>query len=286
MHFGAIEYEFQVSRNTVRQIVKETCVAIWEALQPTEMPTPTTDMWLEKAREYEKLTNFPNCVGAVDGKHIRIQSPPNSGSQYYNYKHFFSVVLLAVSDAQYNFTAIDVGAYGREGDSTIFKNSNFYQRLKSDQLNLPAERPLPSGGPTVPFVLLGDEAFGLSRRLMRPYPQKKLTKEKRVYNYRHCRARRTVECAFGILSNKWRVMHSVILVSPEFVTTIVMCCCVLHNYVKKRDGFIFEDSLTCEMVNMEEMPTVGGRCNGLAVRDLFAEYFNGPGAVTWQDRYA
>lgn len=195
-------------------------------------------------------------------------------------------MLLAVSDAKYNFTAIDVGAYGREGDSTIFKNSNLYKRLKADQICLPKDKPLTPSGAPVPFVLLGDEAFGLSKRVMRPYAQKNLNKGRRVYNYRHCRARRTVECAFGILSNKWRILHSCILVREEFATAVVQCCCLLHNFVKKRDGFIFDDTLTCEMDDVEDVTSVGGKSNGITVRDLFCEYFNGPGAVSWQERYA
>jgi len=40
-------------------------------------------------------------LGALDGKHIRVQKPWNSGSFFYNYKQFFSVVLMAVVDADY-----------------------------------------------------------------------------------------------------------------------------------------------------------------------------------------
>lgn len=293
MTFGDLEYDFHVSRKTVRVIVKETCETIWEELQPKEMPPPTKDMWLQITKDFESLTNYPNCIGAIDGKHIRLNCPPNSGSQCYNYKKFFSLVLLAVSDAKFNFTAIDVGAFGREGDSSIFKNSIFYQRVKNGTLEIPEDRPLPlpqnatsETTNALPLVLLGDEAFGLTRQVMRPYPNKNLTAEKRIYNYRHCRARRVVECSFGILSNKWRVLHSCILVDIDFATTIVQSCCVLHNFVKKRDGYIFEDTLNCELETLSDQVVVGGRSSGIEIRDMFSAYFNGPGALPWQGKYA
>lgn len=288
MNFGDLEFDFHISRKTIRLIVKETCEVIWEVLQPQEMPFPNKENWLEKAKEFEKITNFPNCIGAVDGKHVRIQCPPNTGSLCFNFKKFFSLVLLAICDAKCYLTAIDVGAYGSEGDSAIFKKSHFYNRLESNQLNLPSDKPLPSAngqGPPVPFVLLGDEAFGLSRHIMRPYPNKNLTVEKRTYNYRHCRARRTIECTFGILSNKWRVLRSTILVDFEFAIKIVQCCCVLHNFVKKRDGYIFEDSLTYNMDDLDDTAAVGGRSKGLEVREMFCTYFNGHGALALQSKH-
>lgn len=208
MNFGDLEFDFHVSRKTIPLIVKETCEAIWEVLHRQEMPTPDKQIWLTKAKEFNEITNFPHCIGAADGKHVRIQCPPNAGSLYYNFKKFNSIVLLAVCDAKYYFTAIDVGAYGREGDSSIFKNSNFFKRLQSNQLDIPEDQSLPTDNqqpsyPKVPHVFLGDEAFGLSTHVLRQYPSKNLTVERRIYNYRHCRARRTVECSFGILSNKW-----------------------------------------------------------------------------------
>jgi len=52
------------------------------------------------------------------------------------------------------------------------------------QLDLPGDKTLPSNdsrqGTPVPQVLLGDEAFGLSKNLLRPYPSKNLSHEEDI----------------------------------------------------------------------------------------------------------
>lgn len=92
------------------------------------MPQPSTQMWLEISNKFETFANFPNCIGAVDGKHIRVIKPTDTGSLYFNYKHYFSIVLIGVCDSNYSFVAIYVGAYGKSSDSSIFKESMFYKK--------------------------------------------------------------------------------------------------------------------------------------------------------------
>lgn len=277
-----MKFDFRVGRSTIAVIVKETCKALWTALQPTEMPVPTKDEWIEISNTFFSKTNFPNCLGAIDGKHIRCKNPSNSGSLFFNYKKYFSVVLMAVADANLRFVVIDVGSYGREGDSNIFKGSSFGKKLYSQKLNLPEPTLLPNTNINPqPYVFVGDEAFAIHSNLLRPYPGRNLTNKLRIFNYRLCRARRTVECAFGVLANKWRVLHTSIQVEPEFTDDIIKACCILHNFVRKRDGINFEEAETHCLDDIEARGT-GARSQGIEVRDYFADYFMGPGAIDFQ----
>ena len=78
-----------MGKATVSNIIQETCQAIWDVLNEEYLRPPTsTEEWKNIANEYMELWNFPHCVGAIDGKHIAIQYPGNSGSLFYNYKGF------------------------------------------------------------------------------------------------------------------------------------------------------------------------------------------------------
>ena len=97
-----------------------------------------------------------------------------------------------MADADYCSISVEVGAYGLSSDSNVFRSSTFGKLVESNKLNIPDPRVLPSDaeGLSMPFVLVGDEAFALSEHVLRPYPNKKLTFLKRIYNYRLSRARR------------------------------------------------------------------------------------------------
>lgn len=257
------------------------------------MKKPTEDRWKEIAERFNSLWNFPNCLGAIDGKHIEIESPENSGSAYFNYKNFNSIVLQAVVDADAKFLFVDIGDYGRNNDSSVFYASGFGKLFTQKKLNLPSPQKLTAGSASeVPFVFVGDDAYALTAKLMKPFARKNLTAEKRIYNYRLSRARRIVECAFGMLTKRFRIFESAMLLGPEKAALITMTCCVLHNMIRERTGTLEE--IHIELLSLEESSANANKSTrqkntnqGLAIRNIFMNYFNSnEGSVSWQNKYA
>ena len=190
--------------------------------------------WRKISEEFSVKWNFYNCIGAMDGKHIVIRPPPNSGSYYFNYKGTFSLVLLAVVDADYNLVYVDVGCNGRISDGGVFRNCSLYTAMERNCLNTPEAEPLPGRSMPVPFAFVADDAFPLKNYIQKPYSMRTLTKEKRIFNYRLSRARRVVENAFGILANRFRIFMQPIHLHPEKVEAIVLACICLHNFLRSR----------------------------------------------------
>ena len=208
--------------------------AIVEVLEAKYLKFPNKEDFIKISEGFWTRWNFPNCVGSIDGKHIEIQAPYKSGSEFYNYKNYFSVVLFAVCDAHYRFIYVDIGSYGSEGDAGIYASSTFGKALNENKLDLPEPQPLPNMNPQsfkFPYMFIGDEAFPLKPNIARPFGGKNLSAMEQTYNYRLSRARRVIENAFGILSSKWRVFRAPILLKPTTVSTLIKAACCLHNYL-------------------------------------------------------
>lgn len=120
--------------------------------------------------EFERKWNFQHCIGAVDGKHIVMQAPARSGSFFFNYKKTHSIVLMAVCNANYEFTVVDIGDTGRNSDGGVFGNSDMGIALESASMGVPEPIELPGTDIKCPYVLVADEAFPLKTYLMKPYP--------------------------------------------------------------------------------------------------------------------
>ncbi|XP_071574589.1 uncharacterized protein [Temnothorax nylanderi] len=294
---ASIAYAFRIGISTVSKIISETCEVLWNTLHESVFPEINEENWLKIANDFETKWNFPHCIGAIDGKHVVIQSPPRSGSTFYNYKGNHSISLLAVCDANYCFTLVDIGAEGRQSDGGIFAHSNFGQRFERNQMNLPEPRPIEASGPALPFVLVADEAFALTRYMMRPYPRSgHLNRQRKIFNYRLSRARRMIESAFGILVAKWRIYRRSIIASVSTAVKIVQATICLHNFIiQKENKLPLSERHYIGMLNEERAVINGalqevndaGRTNAHAriasrSRDDFAAYFENSGAVPWQ----
>lgn len=275
--------------STVSKIVDDVCDALWKNMQPLYMPTPDENMWRNVATGFNDRWNFPHCIGAVDGKHVKIQCPLFSGSCYYNYKKYYSTVLLGLVDAEYKFVSIDVGSYGKECDSSIFLNSTLGKRMTSYSLSMPEDEPLVTGRVKVPYVVVGDEGFPLQRYLIRPYPRKNLNDEKRVYNYRVSRCRRVVENAFGILAQRWRVYFRPLQCKIDSVYKIIKATVILHNYLSSKGNVTavgnHEEIRTAYQTCWKPVPKCAAQATKeqVRIRNHFVDYFNSTeGSVPWQ----
>ncbi|KAG1684827.1 hypothetical protein GQR58_009292 [Nymphon striatum] len=161
-----------VRRTTVCEILSETTRAIWDTLCPIYLPTPTAQGWLEIAHYFERTWAFPNCIGTLMVcKHIRVQAARSTGFKNFNYKGYFSSVLLAMCDSRYCFTVVDRSP-GRSSDGAIFADSV----MASTVLLKVPEPTTVTGIGTMPHVIVGDAAFPLKENIMRPYPGQNLNK--------------------------------------------------------------------------------------------------------------
>lgn len=232
----SVALAYRVGESTAHMIVKETCSIIADVLMPIYMKHPTEEEWRKISSDFLELWNLPNCVGAIDGKHIIIQAFPNSGSKYFNCKKTFSLVLMAACDARYKFTLFDVGAYGSERDGGILSRSDFDQFLYAGMLNIPGGTArLPGSDKEVSYYFVGNEAFQMSTHVMRPYPGRSLNEQKRIFNYRLSRARRTIENTFGIFAARWRIFRRAIYASPDVVDRLMLAAMCLHNFLKTKN---------------------------------------------------
>ena len=231
----SIALDYRIGESTASKIIIETCSVICKVLSRIYLRPPSKPVWRNISNGFWQNWNLPNCCGAIDGKHINIRAPPNSGSIYFNYKKFHSIVMLAACNHRYEFTIVDIGAYGSESDGGIFARSNFGKALDEGRLNLPVEEPnLLFTDIKLPYYFVGDGAFKMTRNLMRPCPGHHLQRNKRIFNYRLSRARRCIENAFGILAARWRVFFKPIGFLPKDVDKIVLACVCLHNFLMAR----------------------------------------------------
>eukprot|EP00057_Strongylocentrotus_purpuratus_P022300 XP_011676774.1 PREDICTED: uncharacterized protein LOC105444342 [Strongylocentrotus purpuratus] len=140
----AITLRFLVTGNSYRSLAYDFCIAIYKEYKEKMFNMPSTqDEWKAVARQFGTRWNFHHCCGAIDGKHIAIKKPNKSGSLYYNYKRFCSVVLLAIVDANYSFLWCKVGANGSSSDAGVFNESTLRGALEDNTIGFPAPDPLP-----------------------------------------------------------------------------------------------------------------------------------------------
>ena len=82
--YRSLGFQFRISYSAISYIVVSVCEAIITHVGKKHLETPSSkEEWLAVSKEFQEKWHFPNALGAIDGKHITIIPPPNSGSHYY-----------------------------------------------------------------------------------------------------------------------------------------------------------------------------------------------------------
>ena len=313
--YPSLGFNYRVSKTAICRAIPKVCEAIVEAYKEEVFKFPTSPgEWKKLAMEFERRWQVPHAIGALDGKHIKIKQPANSGSEYWCvYKHCYSIILMALVDADYKFIWVDTGGVGHMSDAQIFNESELKECIENGTVCLPPSERLPQeqeadedGAVEIPYFILGDDAFALRTYMMKPWSKRNMTKEELVYNYRISRGRRVVENAFGIMANRWRCLLTTLYQSPDVVRSIVECCVVLHNLMRIRNPAIHSAEVDHEDRNYNVIPGIwrqevdvhntdnpppdtGRNRATQAAKDMrlyLQRYFNDQrrGGVPWQDQ--
>jgi hypothetical protein len=235
----------QVGISTVYEILWDTCEAIGKAI-PINFPFNSTDEMEKLEREFSSKCKgqLAGCVGAIDGLAIKIEQPKLTDAinpkSYYNRKGFFSMNLQAMCDATRKFTYASLKCCGSTHDSLAFAVSTLAAFLDSGKL--------PSG-----YWIAADEAYALSEQMITPYSGNGLPQDKDAFNFLLSSLRINIECAFGMLVQRWGVLWRKLRVSLPHCCLVVFTCILLHNYCIDTKQVLPDESNTATWFYQDEV---------------------------------
>ena len=189
----------------------------------------------EDCKRFNTVWNFPNCIGALDAKHIRIKCPTILITRDIFplfYRDWYMIIINL-------YRSILVGV-GRKWWRN-FEGSSLGQMMEKNKLNIPAETCLPGTYVRVPVSFRAEETF----------------------NKRMSWARKTVECALGILFSKLRILGGCIETGDKFADDIVNAICILYNIIIDIERYILK---------LSALPPIPQLSTYLSVMFLFINY--------------
>ena len=134
-------------------MIEEVTEAIVSYLGKEHIKTPSnSEKWLKISEPFQSRWNFQNCLGAIGGKHIQIRPPSSMGSEYFNCKKTFSIILLVIAGPNYECIYADVGSNGRMNDSGVWNSSDLHRKIEDDDLSILSPTLLPYGCIRTPYI--------------------------------------------------------------------------------------------------------------------------------------
>jgi hypothetical protein len=211
---------FGVTKSSAFYIVHRFCNAVIPKLSASLIKWPSHEEQLQIASAFSNKSRMPPVViGAVDSRENPFLKPRDNHESYFNRKHFHSIKIQAICNADSLYMDVFIGWPGRSHDARTFLNSPIFKKLSDENI-------LREG-----FCILGDSAYPLKEWLLTPYKDSgALTLEKRLFNLEHSRVRQVIECAFGRTVERFRRLKFLYSPSIAFCVKVCLTACTLHNF--------------------------------------------------------
>ena len=177
-----------------------------------------------------------NCAGAIDGILIWILKPSLKESEIAGVgqkkflcgrKHKFGLNCQAVADCRGRILDISIKYGGSSSDCLAFEASELHTRLKNGLMKQDGDKPR--------FVLFGDNAYLNTSYMATPFTNvsgdpNRVSED--AYNFYHSQLRIRVECAFGIMVQRWGMLLSAMPrnLSITKIVALVNALAKLHNF--------------------------------------------------------
>ena len=269
---------FGVEKSTLSVVLKEICSIICKNLGPELIKYPVTrEEASEATAAFLKRFGFPQVIGCVDGTHVPIKRPSENAQDYFSYKMKYTLNCQAICNHNGQFIDVDIKWPGSVHDARVFANSIIQNKYCENEFHLFYKELIP-GEECVPQVLLGDPAYPLLPYCMKEYETCN-SNEEVIYNQMLRSARNQIECAFGRLKARWRILMRPIDLKLDFIPKVIYTCFVLHNFCERKKIEIPQDEI--DFVISEErsnVPTIDRiysyhTSEGSKVRNSITQYF-------------
>nr|KAJ0213764.1 hypothetical protein LSAT_V11C400162190 [Lactuca sativa] len=218
------------------------------AIEGLYIHQPTCDVVPREIQESTRFYPFfKDCIGAIDGTHVRVHVPNRDAPRYRGRKGYPTINVLAACTFDLKFTYVLTGWEGTASDSRIIKNAF----TRNDKLIIPSGKYcLVDGG--LPHTNKLMAPYRGVRYHLKEYSMRGPQNSKELFNLRHASLRNTIERAFGVLKRRFPIIRSTTepFYSCETQSAIFLACCILHNFLLDEDRDInLEDEVMQEILN-------------------------------------
>ena len=233
---------------------------------------------VKPAEKFYEAHGFPQCIGAIDGTHIRIKKPISNLTDFINTKRTYSLNVQAAVDYKFCFFDVAVKWLGSVHDARLF--SNFLLNKKPRDESIPkCGKTIVPGEPAVPICLLGNPAYPLLPYILKEFSYGGENNEEQFCGYRLSSAWLVIECTFGRLKARFGCLNRNMDIN---LPNVIYACFVLHNFCKIHKESIHQNDVNNALKkDAQFQPQIRGSYtinnnegNGKAIRNIFVKYLN------------